>query len=427
MPRRLFLLCALLLAAAFPAREVVVIPRLAAPPASLKEATPAEWQGWAKLRTPNAPPAPCECQAFAAYDDQCLYAALEVDLGRLPLAGQGGAYPHWNDGAEFRIRLPNDDRWLQLYADAAGAAILYRHWKAVPRGDVVLRARATATGYALFAAFPWKSIAATPDGKSAVDLSFHLQKRIQHFKFDRYDIAIALRCGKEPPKEVAAKASAPAVNLTPEPRILNFGRSGGSSGELLSLLPGILDLKPSTAIVMIGTNDVTWDKKRIPADQYEKNLDNLVDGLQKGGARVILVTIPPCVPEYVAARAKDPPEVRDRLNATIDDFNARVKRVAERRHAVLVDYHAHFPKNYAGAESLLRNQANSNGTDGIHPTAEGYRHLARLLADAIRAHKLPVARVVCCGDSITYGAHMNGQGTTTGDTYPAFLRALLFP
>ena len=29
------------------------------------------------------------------------------------------------------------------------------------------------------------------------------------------------------------------------------------------------------------------------------------------------------------------------------------------------------------------------------------------------------------GDSITYGSHMTGQGTATGDTYPAFPAAEL--
>ncbi len=427
MTRRLFLLGALFFAAALFAREVIRIPRVGAPPASLKEVTPTEWQGWPALRTPNAPPAPYECQAYAAYDDQYLYAALEVELGRLPLAGQGGAYPHWNDGAEFRIRLPNDDRYLQLYTDAAGFANLSRRYKSMQLGDIIFHARATATGYSLFAAFPWKDLAMTPSANPAVDLSFHIQKRIQHFKFEKYDISVALRCTKEAPKTVDAKPVAPAVNLNPEPRILNFGRSGGSSGELLALLPAILDTRPSTAIIMIGTNDVSWIKKRSPAGADEKNLDQLAAGLRKAGVRTILVTIPPCVPEYVAARAKDPPEIRDRLNATIDDFNARVKRVAERQQAILVDYHAHFPKDYAGEKSLLRNLANSKATDGIHPTAEGYRLLARLLADAIRKNHLPIDHITCCGDSITYGAHMNGQGTTTGDTYPSYLRQILFP
>ena len=32
---------------------------------------------------------------------------------------------------------------------------------------------------------------------------------------------------------------------------------------------------------------------------------------------------------------------------------------------------------------------------------------------------------MCLGDSITFGAHMPGQGTTCGETYPAWLSVML--
>ena len=47
-------------------------------------------------------------------------------------------------------------------------------------------------------------------------------------------------------------------------------------------------------------------------------------------------------------------------------------------------------------------------------------------AEAIRANHLPTEHILCCGDSITYDAHMNGQGTTMGENYPAFLRSFIF-
>jgi hypothetical protein len=44
---------------------------------------------------------------------------------------------------------------------------------------------------------------------------------------------------------------------------------------------------------------------------------------------------------------------------------------------------------------------------------------------AIRAHGLPTAVTVCFGDSITFGQHVDGEGTATGGTYPGVLARML--
>jgi hypothetical protein len=36
-------------------------------------------------------------------------------------------------------------------------------------------------------------------------------------------------------------------------------------------------------------------------------------------------------------------------------------------------------------------------------------------------------KVACMGDSVTFGIKMTGEGTVTGDTYPAVLNAMLNP
>ena len=56
---------------------------------------------------------------------------------------------------------------------------------------------------------------------------------------------------------------------------------------------------------------------------------------------------------------------------------------------------------------------------------KGYRLLADEVAGALRERVLAGETVVCFGDSITFGSHMEGQGSATGKTYPAFLRATL--
>ncbi|MBR4675544.1 MAG: hypothetical protein IKP00_13860 [Victivallales bacterium] len=424
LPLLLFslLFCTLLMA-----REVITLPCVAEQPASMTVISPGEWRGWASLRTPSMPAPPFPYQAFGAYDDHHLYIAMEMELGRQPRAGQGCAIPWFSEGAEFRVDLPEPDKVLQLFADASGAAFLQRRWIHQPVAPIILRARATATGYSLFVAFPWNTVALDgPPLDKTLGLSIIPQVMERPLKFQRDKLVVAIKAGNTTAPLATPTDVLSAIDLNPEPHILNFGKPGYNSRELLTMLPSILDAHPKTAIVMIGTNDVTWSKKRLPAEEYEANVLRLLKAFSDNEVKTILVTMPPCIEEYVADREKYTPEQRDRLNAEINDFNARAKRAADKTGAIVVDYHACFQGDLRAASSLIRNEANLRSKDGVHPSAEGYRLLARLVADAIKAHRLPIDCIACCGDSITYGAHMNGQGTTTGETYPAFLRTILF-
>ena len=427
MKRLLTLLPTVLLCTVISAREVVTLPRVTTPPISMNSPSPWEWQDWASLRTPSMPNPPFPYKAFCAYDDRNLYIALEMELGRAPRAGQGCAIPWHSEGAEFRFALPAPNRLLQLFADASGAAFVQRNWKFQSLAPIVLRSHATETGYCLFAAFPWPSLDLTvPPFEKPINFNLLPQVQERPLRFKRDDLSLALKAGNEIVPTASQANVSRAINLNPEPRIINFGRPGYNSRELLSMLPAIFDTHPKTAIVMVGTNDVTWSKKRLPADEYEANLLRILNAFHDADVKTILVTIPPCIEEYVAEREKYTPEQRDALNDEINEFNARAKRDASKTGTIVIDYHAQFKGDLRAASSLIRNEANLRSKDGVHPSAEGYRILARLLADAIQTHNLPTSRIVCCGDSITYGAHMEGQGTTTGETYPAFLRNFLF-
>ena len=39
----------------------------------------------------------------------------------------------------------------------------------------------------------------------------------------------------------------------------------------------------------------------------------------------------------------------------------------------------------------------------------------------VRQNWQAVSRIACFGDSITYGVYVAGEGTASGETYPAFL------
>lgn len=79
-------------------------------------------------------------------------------------------------------------------------------------------------------------------------------------------------------------------------------------------------------------------------------------------------------------------------------------------------------------DSIIQNEWNMQVPDGVHFTAEGNELLADLVVDRlVELHSLfPAVRIVCFGDSLTYGSRMKGAGTSTGHTYPAYLKNKIF-
>ena len=80
------------------------------------------------------------------------------------------------------------------------------------------------------------------------------------------------------------------------------------------------------------------------------------------------------------------------------------------------------------SDSLINNVNNSGLRDGVHPTSHGYRIIAqeifnKLLLDGKIKKDV---KIICYGDSITFGVHVAGEGTTNGETYPAFLKRMIY-
>ncbi len=224
-----------------------------------------------------------------------------------------------------------------------------------------------------------------------------------------------------------AGAALLALNATAE--VFNAGKGGASTTNLLgkSLLNKALKQKPQLTILMAGTNDMLNSGKLATYQKYEANLNKLLDILKKNNSKVILMTMPPCSETLLLMRHKkekypEPPAKR------IEKGNAIIKKIAKDRKIPLVDVYAMFTavtKDQDSKASLLRNLANVKIKDGVHPRMEGYKIIAEAVAQTIKKNNLPTGRIVCFGDSITYGAGMKGAGTATGDTYPGQLAKLL--
>ena len=108
-------------------------------------------------------------------------------------------------------------------------------------------------------------------------------------------------------------------------------------------------------------------------------------------------------------------------------LNNVIRDVAAERGIELVDLYKLIDPVDESAESLLLNEANSNRRDGMHFTGAGNRVVAENVCTCIRKYYPEARRIVCLGDSLTYGVYMPGKGTAEIDalTYPGILNKLL--
>ena len=210
-----------------------------------------------------------------------------------------------------------------------------------------------------------------------------------------------------------------APNATAE--VINAGVGGNRSSQLLSRLErDVLGREPAVVVLMVGTNDRLNSGGFVDAESYRKNVETLVDRIQKGGAKVLLVTPPPCIPELLFTR-HDPQKFADQSPVErMAEVGELLIEISTQHDVPLVDFHQHLIEHEiadAQKSSVIRNVANSGSKDGVHLTPQGYHLLAELIAKKLKSSELPTSRVVCFGDSLTKGA--------TTANYPDDLEAIL--
>lgn len=210
-----------------------------------------------------------------------------------------------------------------------------------------------------------------------------------------------------------------------DPIVINAGVGGNNTDDMLKRIDkDCLAHKPELTVLMAGTNDMN-SRKYIPLEQYRKNMAVLIEKIQASKSKVLLMTILPFYEPYLLTRhdpafygTDGPAKRRAAVNETI-------KSLAVQYNTELLDLGELFEKvGKVGLDkdSLIQNEANSQKTDGIHPTPNGYRFIGMAVYEHIRLQKLPQGRIVCFGDSITAG-----DGGVQKESYPAYLNKLLKP
>jgi lysophospholipase L1-like esterase len=206
--------------------------------------------------------------------------------------------------------------------------------------------------------------------------------------------------------------------------LVNAGISGNNTNNLLKRMDtDCLVHKPTLTIMMAGTNDMNHGKF-VPPAKFKTNLEKLVSGVTASGSHCLLMSILPFYEPYLLTRhpavffePEGPAGRRTEVNNIIRSVAGAQKACS------FFDIGALFEKvGKIGIDKdcLLRNEANSGKTDGVHPTPNGYRFMALAVSQYILFNNLPASRIVCFGDSIT-----RGDGSTDKESYPAYLKKLL--
>jgi lysophospholipase L1-like esterase len=174
------------------------------------------------------------------------------------------------------------------------------------------------------------------------------------------------------PEELAKIVKVPVVNA---------GVGGNTSRQGLARLEkDVLTNQPTLVLVFFGANDSRLDAPgtQVPLAEYESNLRTIVDRCQKAGAKVILATPPPIDAEaYYTRHPREKYEAEGGLGRWLEKYCAVVNRVAKEKKTGFLDLH-----------SKLAKEPGWRKPDGVHPTEEGNRIIARLFAETIEAQSL---------------------------------------
>lgn len=151
-------------------------------------------------------------------------------------------------------------------------------------------------------------------------------------------------------------------------RVLNMGTSGNTVRDLdARWRTDVLDLEPDWVSIMIGINDVwrqfdspTRHEQHVYLPEYRETLDRLVDTTQPNVSGIVLMT-----PYFIE------PNPDDTMRATMDEYGAAVREIAQRYGTLFVDTQAAF-------NALLAHMHSANiAWDRVHPNQTGHMLLAR--------------------------------------------------
>jgi lysophospholipase L1-like esterase len=159
-------------------------------------------------------------------------------------------------------------------------------------------------------------------------------------------------------------------------KVLNYGRSGNTSGEYLAFLKKNTTLlsaeHPDFILIQLGTNDLREDFDHTSTSQFSENMTDIIKIF--GGFKTRSGKTPQCLIATIPPIPKDSPFpfTESSQRRVKEEINPAIRQIADARGLVLVD-------NY----TLLLDQPLL--LPEIHPSKEGYRQIAQNWYNSLKA------------------------------------------
>ncbi len=213
-------------------------------------------------------------------------------------------------------------------------------------------------------------------------------------------------------------------------RVVNKGAGGDSSFDLIRRLRNdVINEDPDMVFLSVGMNDMLNLDKFVDYDTFKKNYQRIIQTLADANIEVVLLNLVPVDTMAIKSWYKEG-LFNEKAEVKVKTANDIIKDLANSNGLPLIDIYEAFVAANSSNElrgALIMNQANSGIDDGVHPTKEGYNIIARKIFNFLLQNKKLKAgsKYVCFGDNVTYGAHVIGAGTNSGETYPGLLRKMI--
>lgn len=219
-------------------------------------------------------------------------------------------------------------------------------------------------------------------------------------------------------------------SFIPQELIMNKGIAGNTSSDLLERIESdVIAEDPDLVLVMVGTNDMLNSSKMLSYEEYASNLTEIVRRLKKRNIEVLLLSPPTVDTSYLFER-HDKSLFVESPNQKLDSVSRMMQNISAGENVGFLDIHRSFsdlglPQH--NSDNYIQNEINSDRRDGVHPTGHGYSFISKQIFQYLEVEMMlqKDMKIICFGDSITRGSNVEGSGTSTGKTYPAYLSAMI--
>ncbi len=151
------------------------------------------------------------------------------------------------------------------------------------------------------------------------------------------------------------------------------GISGQTSYQMLfRFRREVLNLQPKVVVILAGTNDIAQNTGYTPLDIIAENVMTMAELAQFHGIEVIICSVIPAI-DFPWRRGIRPAE-------KILELNNHLKQYAAQNDLIYVDYHSALKDEQNGLQVPKYTTEN----DLVHPNADGYKVMERLIQPAIK-------------------------------------------